>query len=151
MVALRQRIPSADIDPSELIQGDVSQSITQLFRILKTGVIQHPKTKRYLREFLITDQFGNHYITYFAVTVDGEEYQWPPQKSCRVKPSVITAHGGITQDLFDKYRHAAFVEFDRIDAVIRATRNAASAIAGKIIDGEKLILSDAAPNLILPS
>lgn len=155
MVALRQqknrRIPSADIDPTEIIQGDVSQTITQHFKILRTGLIQHPKTQRYLREFLITDQFGNTYITYFAVGCDGEEYQWPPQKSCRVKPSVITAHHGLTADLFDKMRIEAFREFDRIDEVIRVTRNAASVIAGKIIDGEKLILPDSTPNLILPT
>lgn len=155
MVALAnphyRRVPSADIDPSEIIQGDVSHSITQQFRILRSGVIMHPKNKRMLREFLITDQFTNTYITYFAVGADGEEYQWPPQKGCRVKPSVITAHGGITEALFDKYRQAAFQEFARIDEVIRATRNLAGALAGKIIDGEKLVINTPKPDIIIPT
>lgn len=131
-----RRLPSADFDPTAGAQGDVSQSITQLFTIRTAGVIRHPQSGRLIREWLFDDQFGNVYLAYRAVCVDGDEYDI----NDRLKPSIIAAHGGISGDLLDKYRQKAFWSFENTDRTIRITRAVASDVSKKIIDGEKLLI-----------
>lgn len=136
-------IPPATIDPSEPLQDAFNPTTRKLFELKRTGLIQDPKTKRTLREFLLVDQFGNNWITFLAVCADMEVHQWPIDRSAYVKPSIMAEHGGLTADLFDKYRLTAFKVFARQDAAHKALQTLASRTAGKIVDVTNLELPPA--------
>lgn len=155
MVAIAHRnphfrqLPPADFDPGEPLQQAFNPTERKTFVHVKAGVIQHPQGRR-IREYLLVDNFGNHWITYLAVCLDGEVYQWPTDRNAYAKPSIVAEHGGFTADLFDKYRLEAFRAFARIDAELRAIRQIASETAGKIIDGSKLVIEPTQAPLITP-
>jgi len=60
-----------------------------------------------LREALGRDQFGNDYIVFRAILLDGGEYD----VGDRILPSIILEHKGITDDLWAKYRLKALRAF----------------------------------------
>lgn len=140
---LRQ-IPPANLDPGEPLQAAFNPGVKKQFTLKRTGLIRHPKTGRHLREFLLTDQFGNFWITYLAICADMEVHQWPTDRNAYIKPSMQLAHNGISADLMDKFRQAAFTIFDRQDKAVEALRSIANKSAGKIVvDFDKLTLPPA--------
>lgn len=141
-------LPPADFDPAEPLQLAYNPSVRKRFEVKRTGVIQDPNTGRRIREYMLVDQHANNWVTYLAICLNGEVYQWPTDRNAYLKPSIIAEHGGISADLMDKYRIQAFNAFGRIDAGIRALRKAASETAGKIIAGETLVIEPTpVPNL----
>lgn len=139
--------PGTGLDPAEPLQMAFNPEVKKVFELKRTGIIKHPKTGRCIREFLLVDHFGNNWITYMAVGADYEVHQWPTDRNAYVKPSIIAEHGGLSANLFDKYRIQAFRAFDRVDAQIKQVRAIASQTAGKIVDPSKLELPPA-PSLV---
>jgi hypothetical protein len=126
--------PPLDLDPTGPLQDAFNPSERKKFILKRTGIIQHPKTGRRMREFLLVDNFGNNWITYLATCADLEVHQWPTDRNAYVKPSMIAAHGGrLSADLFDSFRDTAFKVFDRQDKAVRAMRTLATNAAGRII------------------
>lgn len=127
-------IPDGNIDPGDVIQGHNGQR--QVFSLRRSLVITDPRRRKQCREFLLEDQFGNLYLVYRTTLHDGEEYDvadW-------VKPSTIATYGGFTDALIDDFRSKAFFAFDRTAKEIDRARAIASSVAGKVIDGAKLLL-----------
>jgi len=75
-------------------------------------LISNPKTGKQIRESLMKDQYGNHYVTYQTVLKDGEWYEtgeWIP-------PSTVALFGGFTTALLDHLRGKAFLAFSQVEA-----------------------------------
>ena len=112
----RQRLPSTDLDPSECVQGDVGSSIHQVFDIRYTQLVVDPKSKRTMREWHVTDQFENHYLSFRCVLSDGNDYDL----FARIKDSELKRYGGFTDELMDAARKKAFHSFKINDDQVRA-------------------------------
>lgn len=85
-------------DTAETIQGHVGQRTKQVFDTLTAVPFSQPRLKLAGYEFLLRDQFGNHYHKMRAVLFDGELYD----ADQFIKPSMMMKRGGGHADLEDK-------------------------------------------------
>lgn len=82
---------------ADSVQGHVSPSIKQVFRTLTAVPFKLVPLKLDGYEFLMVDQFGNHYHKMRAVLFDGELYDVDQY----IKPSMMIADGGGFADFED--------------------------------------------------
>jgi hypothetical protein len=116
-------VPPPFHDPGEPLQLAFNPQERKIFVTLRDSIIVEPGTLRRLREYLLRDNHGNHWLTYLGHAIDFEIYQSPTDRSAFLKPIAgIKEHGGITQDLMDLHRKAAFRDFAKIDHAILAAR-----------------------------
>ena len=87
-----------NLDTGESIQGHVGDKTKQTFDLLMTNPFCNKKLKLDGFEFLMRDQFGNHYFKMRAVLFDGEMYDVDQY----IKPSMMMKTGGGFADLEDK-------------------------------------------------
>lgn len=124
------------LNPEDLIAGDNGHAQTLTTR--RTMVVAKPKALYAggigkMVERLCDDAWGNVYLVYFAKLSDGEVWE----VADRVRPSVITQHGGMTDDLFDFFRTKAFMALDAQEVHLgRMRANAASAL-GKLLAADQ--------------
>lgn len=129
------QLPPTGLDPSVPLQLAFNPNLPKIFTLKYEQVIKHPQTRRHMREYLLTDQFGNQWVTYLAFCADDEVHQWPVDRNAYIKPSMMFAHGGrVSADLLDKFRQAAFTIFQRQDIAITAARKAGKGAKITLID-----------------
>lgn len=146
-----------NVDIADSVQGHVSPSIKQVFRTLTAVPFALPKLKLDGYEFLMVDQFGNHYHKMRAVLFDGEMYDVDQF----IKPSRMMKHGGghadfedlaakqrltITEDLLRDLRDEAALTFARTNLDLlkaRSTSQSPVAIETKDITHQANLLEDA--------
>lgn len=123
------------LNPEDLISGDNGHEQKLVAR--RTMTVVKPRALYaggvgQMVERLCEDQWTNVYLVYSAKLSDGEVWE----VADRVKPSVVTQHGGMTDSLFDNFRTKAFMALDAQEVhLARMRSNAASALG-------KLLLSD---------
>lgn len=89
-------------DVADSIQGHVGQNTKQAFKTHTAVPFSLPRLKLSGYEFLLSDQFGNHYHKMRAVLFDGELYDVDQF----IKPSMMIRHGGGFADFEDKQAKA---------------------------------------------
>lgn len=122
-----------NVDPAESIQGHVGQNTKQVFSTLTAVPFSQVKLKLAGYEFLLRDQFGNHYHKLRAVLFDGEMYDVDQF----IKPSMMMKTGGghadfedsqakgklrITEHLLCELRENAALVFARTNIELLKTR-----------------------------
>jgi hypothetical protein len=120
-------------DPGDSIQGHVGPKTPQRFTTLQATPFSHAGLKLAGYEFLLRDQFGNHYHKMRAVLFDGEMYDVDQF----IKPSMMMGTGGghadledgtakrklrITEELLVKLRDNAAVTFGRTNIELMKAR-----------------------------
>jgi len=89
-------------DVGDSIQGHVGPNTKQVFETLQGTPFSQPKLKLSGYEFIMRDQFGNHYHKMRAVLFDGELYDVDQY----IKPSMMMRHDGGFADFEDRYAKA---------------------------------------------
>lgn len=144
-------------DVAHSIQGHVGPNTRQVFETLTAVPFSQPKLKLAGYEFLLRDQFGNHYHKMRAVLFDGEMYDVDQF----IKPSRMMKHGGghahfedqfakaklrITEGLLRDLREVGAVTFGRTNMELlkaRALSSSPVAIETQDITHQANVLEDA--------
>lgn len=122
------------LNPEDLISGDNGHA--QKLDIVRTMTVADPKRRVQIVERLCVDQWGNNYLVYSARLSDGEVWE----VTDRIKPSVETRYGGLTDALFDDFRSKAFHVFGETEKDLARARADADVIAKKLLAGQPLNL-----------
>jgi hypothetical protein len=118
-----------DINPGLTAQGHVSQQIEQVFTRLRHGKVKCKRLQLEADEFLLRDQFGNCYITYRAMLLDGEMYdvaeyfgkQLSHDKTIRTVREWKEIGPVLIDEVMDSLRESAFVKYGRtVLSILRA-------------------------------
>lgn len=135
------------VDFTKVMQGHVSQTVTQQFAIQRHRVIENRKLRLECREFVVKDQFRNLYVVFTAKLIDGEVYSVTTWVGSEVKGLVArfrAKYGHFNDGLLTYLQDEAFVAFGRATVEILKSRQAASfafAPTGSEIESHQLVTS----------
>lgn len=118
------------LNPEDLISGDNGH--VQKLDIVRTMTVADPRLRVQIVERLCVDQWGNNYLVYSAKLSDGEVWE----VTDRIKPSIETRYGGLTDALFDDFRSKAFHVFGEQEKELARARADADVIAKKLLSGQ---------------
>lgn len=147
-----------DITPGATTQGHVGQSVTQRFTLLRQVTVESKRLALQAEEFLYRDQFGNCYLTYRALLIDGELYDVTHYVGKQlthegtIKPvREWKAFGGTFNDaMIDASRERAFVGFGRVVLEIMKARQSEGAAfvlnADEARDAADLVMAKIVPS-----
>lgn len=97
--------------------GEPGRHVLNVARALELADNRPGKRPRVMREYILSDNYGNEYLCYLAALKDGEIYE----VSDWIRPSVILKYGGWTNALIDAYRAKARDAFDRAERALGGT------------------------------
>lgn len=134
--AVKAALTDADkaVDFTSVIQGHVSQNITQRFTVERTRLRVHQKLSIEALEHIVKDQFGNLYVVFTAKLMDGEVYactawigaeKWTGMGKQLVLVKEWKRFPGFNDDLLACVQNIAFCSFGNANIAILKGRRAA--------------------------
>lgn len=118
------------VDFTSMLQGHVSQSIKQVFKVERARTIQNTKLRIACREYVLKDQFGNIYVSFTARLLDGELWGhgvWVAHPKTGLNKA-FKQFGSFNDLLMRCLQDEAFVVFGRANVQIMRSRQAAYAL-----------------------
>jgi hypothetical protein len=130
------------VQPGQASQGDVSQSIKQVFTTERTRILEFPQPPplkpQAVLESILKDQFGNLYLEYQAVLLSGELHtistrvgaeKWDGTSKRTVLLRKFSKFGGFNDALIDALRTLAFFSIASENEAYLKGRLAANLVA----------------------
>lgn len=128
---LNNNSPDAEwLGVCDSLQGHVSQSIKQVFRMERKRELSNKKLKLECREYLVKDQFTNLYCVFVSDLIDAERHCVPcfvgsETRGLNKKYKVFKT---FSDDMLTHMQNEAWVIFGRATVSIMKARNAANVV-----------------------